>query len=159
MSTDREQLSRRESILLTLSTLAGLGLVPLVHGQENDGVAALGERIVPGSAAASCSRAIDLILTTHPPETRTKLMNAVELFNHEAQARFGSAFAALRPAQQDALLERASQTGDALHAAFQLVKGWVADTYWSSHEGMQARGWDGRMAWESYPGCAARSKS
>jgi hypothetical protein len=152
-------LSRRESILRTLKALASAGIVPQLHGQEHDGLAVLGERIVPGSAAASCSRVIDLILSTHPPDTRQKRMGAVEAFDREGQARFGKPFATLNAENQDALLLAASQPNDALHPAFQLVKGWVADTYWSSQAGMRARGSNGRMAWESYPACAAPAKS
>ncbi len=109
--------------------------------------------MIPGSSEAGCNQVIDLVLTLEPEKTRTELLQALSAFNAEAQTRQSKQFRELAPEEQDALLTRASQSGSPLNHQFQVVKEWMADTYWSSKQGMKELGWNGRMVWPSYPGC------
>jgi hypothetical protein len=105
---------------------------------QNQALIAMGERIVPGSAAALCNRIIDLVLTLESEQTRAQLTGALAAFAGDAD---GSA------------LTQASVSGSARHPQFLIIKEWIADTYWSSEPGLRELGWTGKMAWPSFPGC------
>jgi hypothetical protein len=112
--------------------------------EQNANLTALGERIIPGSGAALCNRLIDLVMTVEDASTRQGLTEAI--------AAFGS-FAGLPPQEQDRLLLEASAEHDTLRPQFVLVKEWVADTYWTSKQGLRELGWHGRVAWANFDAC------
>ncbi len=121
--------------------------------EQNLTLIALGERIVPGSAAASCNRLIDLIMTLEPEKIREELVQAMAAFDNQAQREHQKSFRDLSPEQQDGSLASAANDNDLLYPQFGVVKEWIADAYWSSEKGLRELGWTGRMAWESFPGC------
>ncbi len=121
--------------------------------EQNDTLIALGERIIPGSAGASCNRLIDLIMTVESEKTREELLQAMAMFDNEARKRHQKPFRDLTAEQQDEILTSAVTGGSPLHSQFGVVKEWMADAYWSSEKGLRELGWTGRMAWENFPGC------
>lgn len=115
-------------------------------------LAAVGERILPGSAAAHCDRVIDLVMSVETADIREQLVHALAAFDSLAQAQFGHPFRELATAQQDGVVAAESErTGT--DDPFAVVKEWVVDAYWSSRDGMRELGWNGQMAWTTYPGC------
>jgi hypothetical protein len=175
----REGLSRRDWIAALLQSAAVPLIIPgataaqeHVHATQGDTAApsapwhpqflspaanetliALGERILPGSREAKCNQVIDLVLAIEPEKTCQELLNALSSFDRQAQAQHKKLFRDLAPAEQDAILTIACQSGSRLHPQFQIVKEWIADTYWSSKQGMHELGWAGRIVWPNYPGC------
>jgi hypothetical protein len=120
---------------------------------ENEGLIALGESIIPGSRAAQCNRVIDLVLTQEDPPLHQQIAGALDAFDAASRAQFQKAFRNLTPDQQTAILAAASSAANPLHPQFQIVKEWMADAYWSSEQGLKELGSTGRMAWDSFPGC------
>ena len=168
----KSRLNRRELFARAAQTLAAAGLAPLAVAAEaqtestaasadawkpqfftleqNDALAALGERMVPGSAAAQCSRFIDLMMTVESAAARSQLLDALAAFDREARQRHAESFRALPAEQQDAVLLLASARKSLLHPQFQTVKEWTTAAFWSSREGMRALGGTGRIAWGRY---------
>jgi hypothetical protein len=167
------QLDRREWILgiLTASLLSGISPTSEAQSapgtaeserewvprsftvEQNETVIALGERIVPGSAEALCNRLIDLVLPIESEKNKREFLASLDAFDHEAENLFGRRFRNLDAASQDKILSNASEQGDKLFQAFQIVKEWMTDTYWSSLKGLRELGWTGRVAWDKFPGC------
>jgi hypothetical protein len=125
----------------------------VLSADANEALVALGESIIPGSREAKCNQVIDLVLAIEPEKTRNELLNAVSAFDKQAQSQHKKLFRNLAPAEQDGMLNAACQPDAPLHSQFQIVKEWIADTYWSSKQGMRELGWQGRLVWPSYPGC------
>jgi hypothetical protein len=107
---------------------------------QNEHLVALGECIIPGSKDALCNRIIDLVLSIDSDKNKTDFVNALAAFDAPAG-----------PSHE--LLARASSSGDPLWPDFQLLKEWLADTYWSSKQGLQELGWTGRVSWSKFDGC------
>lgn len=122
--------------------------------QQNETLIALGERIIPGSTQAFCNRLIDFVLPIESEKNRMELLQSLAGFDAEAAQLHSRPFKQLSSPQQDEILTAASEGGK-LHAEFRLVKEWMADTYWSSLNGLRELGWTGRMAWESFPDCGS----
>ena len=116
----------------------------VLTASENQALMALGERIIPGSAAALCNRTIDLVLTMESEQMHAQLAEALAAFATDPDGT---------------VLTAASKTGAPLHAQFQIVKEWVADAYWSSEPGLRELGWTGKMAWDAFPGCETGQKA
>ena len=135
------------------STTAGPWRPQSLSADANQTLVALGERIIPGSADAKCNQVIDLVLAIEPEKTRAELLGALTAFDREAQSRHNKAFRDLAPAEQDAILTIACEPPSPLHPHFQVIKEWMADTYWSSKQGMHELGWNGRMVWPEFPNC------
>ena len=172
-------MNRREWLVRTIQSLAAAGLLPFAYAgeeqhehhaaaqavpgapwkpefftiEQNDTLVAVGERIVPGSAAALCNRFIDLLMTVESDPNRRQLLDALAAFDREARSRYSGNYRELPRDQQDAILLSGSTGKEGLHSHFATVKGWMTDVYWSSKTGLQELGWSGRMAWESYPAC------
>ena len=121
--------------------------------QQNDALVALGERIIPASTKAGCNRTIDLLMTIESKAHQSELTDALAAFDAEAHTHHRDKFSELLAEQQDALLTSASAAGSPLNAKFQVIKEWLADTYWSSQQGMRELGWNGQVAWKSFPAC------
>jgi hypothetical protein len=120
--------------------------------EQNEALVAIGERIIPGSSEAFCNRFIDLILTLESDAKRGQFIDALSAVNGEATNHYQKQFSALSANEQNALLE-AAEANAALKSHFQVIKEWMADSYWSSEKGLRELGWDGRMAWAIYPDC------
>jgi hypothetical protein len=177
---ERHNLSRRHWMALVVQAAGAVSLAPHLNGQDhhagmaareanvassapwrprylsaaqNETLVSLGDRIIPGSAAAACNRVIDLILIIESDKHRKDLTQALTRFDSESQSRYGKTFQAIQPTQQDELLTAASMAESPLFADFNLVKEWIADAYWSSHEGLQELGWTGRLVWANFEGC------
>lgn len=115
-----------------------------MSADQNANLAAIGEAIVPGSAAADCNRVIDRVLAIESAKNQSDLKTALDAFD---------SFRSQKPEQQAEILGTASTAGNKLEPHFQLIKEWVAATYWSSEPGLKELGWNGQMAWANYPGC------
>jgi len=121
--------------------------------EQNDTLAAVGERMIPGSGEALCNRLIDSVLPMESEKNKKDLLDALAAFDGEAERRHRQRFRQLTPAQQDEILTFASNDGSALHHQFGLVKEWTADAYWTSLKGLRELGWTGRVMWDSFPNC------
>jgi gluconate 2-dehydrogenase subunit 3-like protein len=145
---------------------------------QNETVAALAERIVPGSAKAQSNRFIDLVLTVSSPDDQRKFLVALGAFDSLAVERYGHPFRELAQDQQNNLLTEAStaKSGhvegkedfawfaipsgaphqsavDSIRDYFDEIKQWVVGAYYSSEVGMRELGWTGNVMFESFPGC------
>jgi hypothetical protein len=141
-------------------------------------VAALAERIVPGSAAAQVDRFIDLLLSVDTQENQNKFVASVSAFDAEAIGQHRVPFKDLTEAQQNAILTQAStekggqethwdgwwfavpptqesakEAAVTLRHHFENLKSWISGAYYSSETGMKELGWTGQVMWESFPGC------
>jgi hypothetical protein len=138
--------------LLARGQAAATWMPQFFSPEQDQALVAIGDRIVPGSAAAHCDRLIDLFMTLESDAHRQGFLHAIAEFDGKAQSQFQKPFHSLTPEQQDALLTEAS-VHPSPDSAFAVIKEWVADSYWSSREGMLELGWDQRIAWNSYPTC------
>jgi hypothetical protein len=156
-------ISRREWMLRTAhaagflaiaGSLEAVSWVPqFLTAPQDATLTALGERIIPGSAAAQCDRFIDLMMTIETQKIRDELVHSLAAFDSAAHKQYGAVFSRLQPQQQDRLLDKASIEHAPLYQEFQVIKEWMADAYWTSHQGLQDLGWNGQMAWPAFPGC------
>ncbi|HEY7210383.1 MAG TPA: gluconate 2-dehydrogenase subunit 3 family protein [Bryobacteraceae bacterium] len=149
----REDLSRREWMVRVVAAAGALTTASaetwrpeFLNERQNATLVSLGERIIPGSAAANCNRVIDLVLAIESEHNKQSFIAALSGFEKVR-------FTGLEPAEQDKILSRVSQPGADLHAQFALLKEWIADAFWSSQEGMRELGWQGRIAWKEFDGC------
>lgn len=120
---------------------------------QNEDLVALGEAIVPGSKDAFCNRVIDLVLSIESEKNKRDFTQALAAFHSAAHDRYGKRLADLTDGQMQELLGRASSSGSSLSPQFELLKEWLADTYWTSKQGLKELGWTGRVAWRSFDGC------
>lgn len=177
---ERGDLPRRDWMRLVIATLAGAAVTPglssaqehvhqtaageasapsgtwtpkLLSAEQNEALAALSERLIPGSQKASCNQVIDLILSVDSGQSKQSFFGALDRFDEAAANRYKKKFGSLTPQQQDEVLTSAVNGTGALHDSFGLLKEWIADSYWSSQQGLRELGWTGRLAWSSYPGC------
>jgi len=144
---------------------------------QDETLAALGERIVPGSTEARVSRFVDLLLSVDTREARSGFLTALAAFEAESLRRFERPFVGLTEAEQHEVLEagaaaeRAHPKGHRDWGWFAIpetpesrdpdlgdslahLKGWVAGAYYSSEVGMKELGWTGDTFFEGYPGCS-----
>jgi hypothetical protein len=141
---------------------------PLVlSAQQDETMAALAERIVPGSTKAQVNRFVDLLLSVDSAEHKQQFTNSLAAFEAESQNRFGMRFPALDAGQQNLLLTEASTGGGnensvgtsaaekrtTLRENFEHLKGWISGAYYSSEPGMRELGWTRDYVFESFPGC------
>ncbi len=147
--TDSFAFNRRECMLRILQLGAAAAVVPGLRGApawtpqiltpaQNEALVTLGDRIVPGSAAALCNQLIDLVLTMESEQTRAQLTGALAAFDRDPDG---------------SRLTAASVAGGPAHEQFLIVKEWVADAYWSSEPGLRELGSIGKMSWPAFPGC------
>jgi hypothetical protein len=146
-------------------------------------VDSLGERIVPGAAAAGCAPFIDRLLAVGDREDRQWFLTALGAIDAEARSRFGVAWSELSAPQRDEILGAAAtsrpgkveeawtpgtsvaayleKAGDrekktppaTLRDHFDLLKGWVVGAYYSSETGQRELGYTGPAFADSFPGC------
>jgi hypothetical protein len=122
-------------------------------GQQNGALISIGEGIVPGSKKALCNRVIDLILSIDSEKNKREFTAALSAIDSTSHKRFDKPVNALAAEQMNKLLESASTTNNPLWPHFDLLKEWIADSYWSSHQGLRELGWTGRMVWAKFDGC------
>jgi hypothetical protein len=137
-----------------------------LSSRQDEMLAALAERIVPGSTKALVNRFIDLLLSVDTEKHKKSFVEALAAFEGESLKRFGKGFPSLDSGQQNELLTDAAvrpakkespgsdekeQAG--LHENFENLKGWISGAYYSSEAGMRELGWTGDYAFEKFPGC------
>jgi hypothetical protein len=120
---------------------------------QNEALIAIGEGIIPGSKEALCNRVIDLILSIDSEKNRRQFATALLAFDSASQQQFNKPVNTLAAEQMNKLLERASTNANLLWPHFELLKEWLADSYWSSQQGLRELGWTGRMVWAKFDGC------
>jgi hypothetical protein len=146
-------------------------------------LSSLGERIVPGSAAAGCARFVDRLLAVGTGKDGQRLLTALGAIDGEARRRYGSPWPDLDEPQQIELLqalasappgrdetfwtpgtsveeylaqreaEESNEGQTTLRDHFDHVKGWVMGAYYSSEEGQRELGHVGPIFADSFPGC------
>lgn len=144
-------------------------------------LAALAERIIPGSSRAQVARFIDTLLSVDKLENRERFLNSLAEFESASMKKFGHSYKDLAETQQDEILTVASTADsghsqgpggrrrrrvslgpppatsgherDTLRDHFDNLKGWVQGAYYSSEVGMRELGWTGEVMFESFPGC------
>jgi len=143
-------------------------------------LAAVAERIVPGSSRAHSARFIDTLLSVDTRENQQRFLTSLAAMEAEAQKRYGHLLKDLAENQQNEILAAAStaesgheaeaprgrrrrgsiqggsgsgQKKDTLRDHFENLKGWVVGAYYSSEVGMRELGWTGDVMFESFPGC------
>jgi hypothetical protein len=160
-------------------TPAGAYKPEFLDQHQFDTLAALAERIVPGSAKAKVSEFVDQLLAVDAPEGQRSFLNALGAMEGKALAHASRPWKQLSEADQIAVLtevstlasgrppERAWTTGDpiatgrepgppaplTLRDQFDLLKGWIAGAYYSTEMGMRELGWTGALAYPGFPGC------
>ena len=103
--------------------------------EQNSAVVALGEGLIPGSKESSCNRVIDLVLSIESEKNKTGFLDALAAFDSAARKLSGRSLADLPTGGMNDLLTKASAPADPLRPHFDLLKEWLADTYWSSQQG------------------------
>jgi hypothetical protein len=134
-------------------------------------LAALAERIVPGSTVAQVNRFLDTAIDAVALESQKKFVAALNAMEGEALRQFTKSFKDLSADQQDKVLTAASTnkpsnpspaaaTASAAPPAalslggyFEYLKGWISTAYYTSEVGMKELGWTGDYFFESLPGC------
>jgi len=146
---------------------------------QSETLAALAERIVPGSSRAQVHRFIDLLLSVDTQDNQKKFLNSLSAFEAAALDRYGHPFINLSETEQIELLTAAStmEPGESdrqadwgwfsvdssmpstepkrvtLHDHLENLKGWVSGAYYTSEVGMKELGWTGDAFFDSFPGC------
>jgi hypothetical protein len=121
--------------------------------EQNEALIAVGEGIIPGSKGALCNRVIDLILSIDSEKNKREFAAALAAFVSASRTQFDKPVNALPAEQMDKLLGHAATANNPLWPHFELLKEWLADSYWSSRQGLRELGWTGRMAWAKFDGC------
>lgn len=177
----REHLAHAATLELADAQAASANWTPeFLDPFQAQTLAALAERIIPGSSRAQSDRFIDTLLSVDGRETQERFLNSLSAFEAEAMKKFSHSFKDLSEAQQNEILTAASaaesghphsagrrrrrvslgpppaassQELDTLRDHFENLKGWVVGAYYSSEVGMRELGWNGEVMFESYPGC------
>jgi len=147
--------------------------------EQAQSLAALVERIIPGSAQAQSDRFIDLLLSVDTKDNQQHFLKSLDAMEEESKKRFHRAYHALTEAQQNEVLTAASkaksghdaaaprrrrrgatpggatgvQEQDTMRDHFENLKGWTVGAYYSSEAGMRELGWTDEVMFESFPGC------
>jgi hypothetical protein len=122
--------------------------------EQNKAVIALGDGIIPGSRKASCNRIIDLVLSIESKKAKTEFLDSLTAFDTTSRQLYGRSLADLPASELTELLTQASAPANSLRPHFDLMKEWLADTYWSAQQGLRELGWTGRVAWTHFDGCS-----
>jgi hypothetical protein len=144
---------------------------------QNDVLVGISDMMLPGAGAAHVNRTIDLLMTVETDENRKLLTQALVALDAQAEKQFHSGVTKLSPDQVDELLsfcseqepphaehdddsagwklnQRTPLTGPPnLRDHFELLKGWIVASYYSSEAGLRELGWDGANYYESPAEC------
>jgi len=135
-------------------------------------------RIVPGSEKTGTDRFIDSLLVVSATERSGRFLQALGALERASLERFQQPFKGLGEAQQIELLTAASnaessrrdwiwkpgevlkqpeRTGEpealTLRDHFDVIKGWIVDSYYSSDAGLKELGSTGQMFFTTFPDC------
>lgn len=136
------------------------------------------QRIVPGSEKANTDRFIDSLLAVDTRERSGRFLQALGALERASLERHQKPFKSLGEAQQIELLTAASSAepsrkdwiwtpGEVLKEPerkaepptltlrdhFDVLKGWIVDSYYSSDAGMKELGSTGQMFFTTFPDC------
>ena len=149
----------------------------ILNVKQNDVLIAISDRMLPGAGVAHVNRTIDLVMTIETDENRKLLTQALVALDAQAMKQLHSGIAKLPPDQVDEVLsfcseqepphaehdddsagwklnQRTPLTGPPnLRDHFELLKGWIVATYYSSEAGLRELGWDGVNYYESPAEC------
>lgn len=132
---------------------------------QDEAVTALSERIIPatdtpGAAAVHVNQYIDWILGDADPAEQGLFRDGLAWLDGASNERFAKPFAALEPAQQDALLTPLAAAADAGRdsepgvAFFRAVKQRTIEGYYRSEVGMKTElGYAGNTFLNEFEGC------
>jgi hypothetical protein len=146
---------------------------------QDEALIAIAECIVPGSTRTHVNRVIDMLLTVEVAENRQIFSAALMALDIESKRRFNLPFSGSTEEQRRELLTacvsqpprhppvhddsaaswKTNQTlptsgSPNLHDQFEILKGWVVATYYSSEQGMQELGWTEEFYFESPEACS-----
>jgi hypothetical protein len=136
----------------------------------------LAELIVPGATPTGTPEFLDKLLAVESVETRRRFITALGAMDGAAIDAHRRPFKDLSPAEQTAVLTRASTMEPSrtptywtkgapipvpqppagptnLRDHFDHLKGWVAGIYFASEPGLKELGWTGMMFFEKWDGC------
>jgi len=118
-------------------------------------LAVIGEQIVPGSRAAKVPEFLDRLVAVESTDTQKRVVQAIGAFEREAREAHGTSWRKLTAPQATAILTKMSQApaSDATRRAFELIKGGVAETYFSTEVGLKELGWNGSVMFASPIAC------
>ena len=118
-------------------------------------LALIGEQIVPGSRAAKVPEFLDRLVAVESTDTQKRVVQAIGAFEREAREAHGTSWRKLTAPQATAILTKMSQApaSDATRRAFELIKGGVAETYFSTEVGLKELGWNGSVMFASPIAC------
>ena len=140
---------------------------------------ALAERIVPGAAKARTAEFVDQLLAVDTHANQRSFLSALGAFEARALDAARRPWVALTAAEQDRILTEASTMASGapvpepwtpgkpvtapaspaspprltLRDHFDLIKGWVAGSYYSSEIGMRELGWTDSIFHAEFTGC------
>jgi hypothetical protein len=120
-----------------------------------DTLALLADQIVPGARAAKVPEFLDGLLAVESVETQKRVMQAFGAFERIAREAHNLPWKKLTAPQATALLTKMSSApgSDGSRRAFDLVKGAVAETYYSTQAGMKELGWNGGVMFAAPINC------
>jgi hypothetical protein len=120
-----------------------------------DTLSSLSEQIVPGARAAAVPEFLDRLLAVESTDTQKLFSQSLGAFEREARAAHGAPWKTLSAEQATALLTKISSLpeNDPSRAAFDALKGAVADIYFSTEAGMLELGWDRNVAYAPPGAC------
>jgi hypothetical protein len=118
-------------------------------------LAILGEQIVPGSRAAKVPEFLDRLLAVESTDTQKRFTQSLGAFEREARAAHGKPWKALTAAEANAILTTmsAAAAAEPTRRAFELIKGGVSETYFSTQVGMKELGWNGGVMFAAPIAC------
>jgi hypothetical protein len=120
-----------------------------------DTLVVLADQIVPGARAAKVPEFLDGLLAVESIETQKRVMQALGAFERVAREAHTVPWKKLTAPQATALLTKMSTApaADANRRAFELIKGGVAETYYSTQAGMKELGWNGGVMFAAPINC------
>jgi hypothetical protein len=120
-----------------------------------DTLVLLADQIVPGARAAKVPEFLDGLLAVESPETQKRVMQALGAFERVAREAHTTPWKKLTAPQATALLTKmsAAPATDGGRRAFDLIKGAVAETYYSTQAGMKELGWNGGVMFAAPINC------
>lgn len=178
----RELLADSSALAKADASVAAADWTPeFMDSFQAETLAALAERIIPGSSRAQVARFIDTLLSVDKLENQKRFLNSLAEFESASMKKFGHSYKDLTETQQDEILTMAStadsghprapggrrrrraslgpppaasgQEHETIRDHFDNLKGWVQGAYFSSEVGMRELGWTGEVMFESFPGC------
>lgn len=151
----------------------------VLNADQNEALIAIAECIVPGSTKAHVNRVIDVLLTVETAGNREAVHSALTSLDVESKKRFNLSISSLQDVQRRELLSACASQSPRLPAEhddsapswktnqtirpngpanlrdhFEVLKGWIVATYYSSEQGMRELGWTDEFYYESPEECS-----